>query len=51
MSPEMLERKKYNYKNDIFSIGVIAYAMLFKSLPFNLNKKNDDMDLDLKNML
>jgi serine/threonine protein kinase len=34
MSPEMLAGKDYNYKTDIFSIGVTFYVMLFGHFPF-----------------
>lgn len=34
MAPEVLERKEYNEKCDIWSLGVITYQMLFGCSPF-----------------
>ena len=35
MSPEMLTNSEYNYKSDIFSIGISLYFMLFGKYPFD----------------
>ena len=42
-SPEMVSGKKYNgITNDIWSIGIILYAMIYGYLPFeNINNNND----------
>ena len=41
-SPEMVSGKKYNgFTNDIWSIGIILYAMIYGYLPFeNVNNNN-----------
>ena len=33
-SPEMIKRLLYNEKTDVWSIGVVFYALLFKTFPF-----------------
>ena len=34
MAPEMINKQHYGFKADVWSAGVILYAMLFRSLPF-----------------
>jgi serine/threonine-protein kinase ULK/ATG1 len=34
MAPEILKRKQYNEKCDIWSLGIIIYKMLFGDYPF-----------------
>jgi len=35
MAPEVIEGRLYDYKIDIWSIGVVAYCMLYSKYPFN----------------
>ena len=35
MAPEIFKIKKYDFKVDIFSAGVIFYALVFGKLPFD----------------
>ena len=34
MSPEILKRKEYNYKCDLWSIGIIIYRLIFGESPY-----------------
>ena len=34
MAPEIIKNQKYNYKVDLWSVGVIIYQLLFKELPY-----------------
>ena len=34
-APEIMEGKKFNYKCDLWSLGVIIYLLLFKKYPYN----------------
>ncbi len=34
MAPEIMEQTSYNYKSDIWSLGVLYYRMLFGEYPF-----------------
>jgi len=34
MSPEILKGKEYNYKNDLWSIGIIIYRLIYGKSPY-----------------
>ena len=34
MSPEILNGKKYGYRTDIYSVGIILYQLLYGRMPF-----------------
>jgi serine/threonine protein kinase len=38
MAPEILLRKKYDVKCDVWSLGIMLYQILFKQLPYNISK-------------
>ena len=47
IAPEILERHPYNYKVDIWSLGVLMYYILSGELPFVQNSKGlEDMILN-----
>ena len=35
MAPEILNEEEYNYKCDLWSLGIIIYQLFFKEYPFN----------------
>lgn len=39
MAPEVLEHREYNYKADIWSLGVITFELLTGDPPFNASSK------------
>ena len=41
MSPEIIEKKEYSYKADIYSIGLIAYKLATKKYPFKISKDDE----------
>jgi serine/threonine protein kinase len=38
MSPEIIEKKEYSYKADIYSIGLIAYKLATNNYPFKISE-------------
>lgn len=41
MAPEILEKRSYNYKADIWSLGVIIFELLTGHTPFMAKDKNE----------
>ena len=42
MAPEVFENKGYEgYHSDVWSAGVVLFAMLFGTVPFNADYNND----------
>ena len=35
LAPELIQGKEYTYKVDVWALGIITYAMIFKTMPFN----------------
>tara|TARA_Y100000590_G_scaffold348188_1_gene399089 strand:- start:1953 stop:3278 length:1326 start_codon:yes stop_codon:yes gene_type:complete len=44
MAPEILVKKAYNNKSDLWSVGVIFYELLFSKTPFRANNMLDLMN-------
>lgn len=44
MAPQILEKQKYNYKCDIWSLGIIYYEMLHGVVPWKGVSENDLMN-------
>lgn len=36
VSPELLKRKNYNNKIDVWSVGILTYELLFGKVPFEI---------------
>ena len=63
MAPEILENKEYNYKIDLWSLGIIIYQMCFNEYPFegkntfeiknkiDLYKQNKKLKYEHQNLL
>ena len=41
VSPELLKRKSYNNKIDVWSVGVLTYELLFGRVPFEIVTEKD----------
>ena len=41
MAPEILQCKPYNKKADLWSIGIIAYQLVFKRMPFQASSERE----------
>jgi NIMA (never in mitosis gene a)-related kinase len=40
LAPEIIENRPYNFKSDIWSLGVLLYEMVALKPPFNANSLN-----------
>ena len=45
MAPQILSDKPYTTKSDIWSLGITLFYMLFKTLPWNDEIKNNSHKL------
>jgi serine/threonine protein kinase len=43
MPPEILEKKEYNEKIDLWCLGVIIYVLFFREFPYKSNNKNEKL--------
>ena len=41
VSPELLKRKNYNNKIDVWSVGILTYELLFGRVPFEITTERD----------
>ena len=39
VSPELLKRKNYNNKIDVWSVGIMTYELLFGKVPFEIENE------------
>jgi serine/threonine-protein kinase ULK/ATG1 len=49
MAPELFEKQNYDYKTDIWSIGIVLYEMVYGKTPFHNCKATDDLKESMKN--
>lgn len=40
-SPELLKGEPYDFKHDLWAIGVLAYELFYGRLPFDIHKGDD----------
>lgn len=45
VSPELLKRKSYNNKIDVWSVGILTYELLFGRVPFEITTEQDFMKI------
>ena len=58
MAPEIINKQDYNYKSDLWSVGVILYQMFYGTVPFNVNNfvqlikkiNSQTIDYDINNI-
>lgn len=41
VSPELLKRKAYDNKIDVWSVGILTYELLFGRVPFEIQTEQD----------
>ncbi len=41
VSPELLKKKNYNNKIDVWSVGILTYELLFGRVPFEITNEQD----------
>jgi serine/threonine protein kinase len=49
MAPEIMRLHKYDYKADIWSIGVVIYELLYNEFPYNANNQFELMNVIKQN--
>ena len=45
MAPEIMRNREYNFKSDIWSLGVVLYELIVKEHPYYCNNRNELMGL------